>query len=99
MKKHSVVIGLLGTTLDTGRDPDRWEKWRPTVCLCQQETLVVDRLELLYQPKFAELGRLITEDIGSVSPETSVRSHSIEFENPWDLEEVYGALYEFARAY
>jgi transcriptional regulatory protein RtcR len=99
MNKQCVVIGLLGTTLDTGRGPDRWEKWRPTISLCQQDTLVVDRLELLYQPKFTELGKLVAEDIHAVSPETSVRSHFISFDNPWDLEEVYGALYEFARGY
>ncbi len=30
--------------------PKRWERWRPTVALCQQEDLLVDRLELLYPP-------------------------------------------------
>lgn len=98
-KKRTVVIGLLGTTLDTGRGPDRWEKWRPTVSLCQQDTLVIHRLELLYQQKFSSLAQAVAEDIRSVSPETTVRSHVIAFENPWNLEEVYGALHEFAKQY
>ena len=47
-RRKTVVIGMLGTVLDAGQGPRRWEKWRPTVSLCQQEDLVVDRLELLY---------------------------------------------------
>ena len=30
-----VVIGLIGTQLDSGRDSARWEKWRPSVDLCR----------------------------------------------------------------
>ncbi len=98
-EKRVVVIGLLGTTLDTGRGPERWERWRPTVSLCQQETLVVDRLELLHDLKFTSLAQVITEDVRSISPETTVRPHVVSFENPWDLEKVYGSLYQFARQY
>ncbi len=34
-----------------------------------------------------------------ISPETEVRARLIEFDNPWDFEEVYGRLHDFARAY
>jgi transcriptional regulatory protein RtcR len=97
--KRTVVIGILGTTLDNGRGAGRWEKWRPTVALCQQDNFVVHRLELLYDVKFTSLARDIAADIGSISPETTVRLHEMTFAHPWDLEEVYGALYEFARGY
>lgn len=97
--KRTVVIGILGTTLDSGHGAGRWEKWRPTVALCQQDNFLVHRLELIYDIKYAALARQITTDIGSVSPETAVRSHEMSFAHPWDLEEVYGALYEFARRY
>lgn len=98
-RKKLVVIGMLGTTLDQGKGPKRWEHWRPTVALCQHENLLVDRLELLHQRKFTALTDVIKGDLSRVSPETSVRSHTIEFENPWALEEVYEGLYDFARAY
>jgi transcriptional regulatory protein RtcR len=98
MKK--VVISLLGVTLDsTGRASSRWEKWRPTVSLCQQENLVIDRLELLYPPRSEGLARAVARDIGHVSPETEVRLHPFETPDPWDFAQVYGALYEFARTY
>lgn len=97
MKK--VVVGLLGTTLDRGQGPDRWNQWRPSVSLCQHEDLLIHRFELLYQKKFQAMADGIAEDIRSVSPETDVVLRLVEFEQPWDFEEVYGALHAFARAY
>jgi transcriptional regulatory protein RtcR len=99
MNKQLVVIGLLGPTLDTGKGPERWEKWRPTVSLCQHEDLLVARLELLYQPKFKPLANTITADIATVSPETEVRQTEIDFADAWDFEAVYGELHDFARGY
>lgn len=98
-RKRTVVLGLLGTTLDTGRQASRWERWRPTICAVQQPDLLVDRFELLYQERFADLARTILSDIRTVSPETDVRPHQVPLEDAWDFEEVYGALHDFARAY
>lgn len=47
MEKRQVVFGMLGTQLDTGSGPKRWEKWRPTVALGMHEDFVPDRVELL----------------------------------------------------
>lgn len=94
-----VVIGMLGTSLDTGRGPKRWERWRPTVSLCQHDDFVVDRLELIHDKRSASLARAVTEDIASVSPETEVVSHIMPMRDPWDFEEVYGNLHDFAAAY
>ena len=79
LQREVVVIGLLGATLDEGRGAKRWEKWRPTVALCQQENLLIKRLELLHQEKFTDLARRIIQDIETVSPETEVLQHYIEF--------------------
>src|SRR5215471_17117630 len=98
-KKKLVVIGMLGTTLDQGKGPQRWQRWRPTVALCQHENLVVDRLELLHGRRSTALVETIKGDIEQVSPETTVRTHIVEFSDPWNLEEVYEGLHEFARRY
>jgi transcriptional regulatory protein RtcR len=98
-RRRTVVIGMLGTTIDQGQGPKRWEKWRPTVALCQQEDLLVDRLELLYPRSAAVLAATVTEDIHQVSPETEVRDAVVDIQNPWDLEQVYGALLDYARSY
>jgi len=97
--KPTVVLGMLGTTLDTGQGPQRWTKWRPTVALCQQEDLVVSRLELLHAPRASALATTLVDDIRQVSPETEVRLTPLDIANPWDLEETYGALLDYARAY
>ncbi|MFL6658109.1 MAG: RNA repair transcriptional activator RtcR family protein, partial [Massilia sp.] len=39
-KKRTVVIGFIGTQLDSGKGSGRWEKWRPTVALAQYEDVV-----------------------------------------------------------
>jgi transcriptional regulatory protein RtcR len=94
-----VVIGLLGPRLDSGSLADRWNAWRPSVAICQHENLLIDRFELLYEPKETKLSGIIAADIASVSPETEVRTHPIATRDPWDFEEVYAALHDFARAY
>jgi len=97
--KNIVVIGLLGPTLDMGKQSKRWERWRPTVALCQHEDLLVNRFELLYQKRFKSLQDLVVKDIKHISPETEVVSHAVDFRDPWDLEEVYAALHDFTKAY
>ena len=95
----NVVLGYLGSQLDAGSDLDRWERWRPTVGVCQQDDMVVDRFELLADRRTRKLARTVAADIHSVSPETDVRVHETSFRDPWDFEEVYGGLYDFARTY
>ncbi|RKH60449.1 RNA repair transcriptional activator RtcR [Corallococcus llansteffanensis] len=97
--RRTVVIGMLGTTLDTGMGAQRWTRWRPTVALCQQEDLVVHRLELLHPPRVTSLAQVIQEDIAQVSPETQVRLTSLDIRDPWNLEETYGALLDHVRAH
>src|SRR4051794_1250637 len=96
----TVVIGLLGVSLDaSGKGTTRWEKWRPSVSVCQQEELLVDRLELLYPTKELGLAHAVARDIAQVSPETKVVLRALDIADPWDFEQVYSALHEFARAY
>jgi len=96
-RKRCVVVGLLGTVLDAGKGPERWERWRPTVALCQHEDLLIDRFEILHQKRMQGLARVVMEDIRSVSPETEVVGEEIEFDDPWDFEQVYAALHDYAR--
>ncbi|MFH0785028.1 MAG: RNA repair transcriptional activator RtcR [Pseudomonadota bacterium] len=97
--KKTIAIGLLGSTLDAGTGQRRWERWRPTVSLCQHEDLLIDRLEILYQKEFTSLLQRVCQDIQTVSPETEIVPHEISFQNPWDFEEVFTGLHEFARNY
>jgi transcriptional regulatory protein RtcR len=95
----NVVIGFLGSQLDVGGGSGRWQKWRPTVSICQHEELLIDRLELLHARQHHSLAQQVKADIAAVSPETEVRLHVVDLSDPWDFQEVYGRLHEFARSY
>src|SRR5687768_14594113 len=95
----TVVIGLLGTQLDSGGRAQRWERWRPTVDLCRHEDFAIDRFELLADPAQAELAATVGRDLKEVSPDTEVRHYELHFDDPWDFEEVYARLFDWARAY
>lgn len=99
-RRRLTVIGFLGSTLDQGkRGPARWDRWRPTVSLCQHEDLLVDRLVLMHGSRYEGLAKAIAADVVQVSPETAVQLEVMEIADPWDLEETYGVLRDFARRY
>jgi len=95
----TVVVGLLGANLDSGKHPDRWQIWRPSVSICRQPDLIVKRFELLHSRRETGLANVVAADIQAVSPETEVRLHQIDFDDPWNFEEVYEKLSAFARKY
>lgn len=99
MPTRNVIFGLLGTTLDVGHGPNRWERWRPTVSLAQQDDLVVHRMELMHPRQGTSLAKQVADDVRQVSPETEVRLHLVDPRDPWDFENVYTALHDFAAAY
>lgn len=99
MSKKLVAIGILGSVLDKrGKHDNRWNKWRPTIGLCNQPNLKIDRLELIHHRE-PDLAKIVANDINLVSPDTEVRLTEIPLRNPWDFEEVYTALLDFADNY
>lgn len=99
MTKKIVVIGFLGSQLDSGQGAGRWEKWRPTISLTQHEDTLIDRLELLHSVKHTALAQQLVRDIANVSPDTAVNLVPMDVFDPWDFGEMYGVLYDWARAY
>jgi transcriptional regulatory protein RtcR len=97
--RQNVVIGLLGSVLDSGFHQERWKKWRPTVSLCRHAELPIARFELLHLGIHKDTARCVASDIQRLSPSTEVRLTAQELQNPWDFEEVYGSLHDFARNY
>ncbi len=99
MIKKTVVLGLLGTILDRGKGADRWRSWRPTVDVFRHDDLLVHRFELLHGSREHALAEQVIADIRALSPETDIRTHLLDFGDPWDFEPVYGALHDFAAGY
>ena len=98
-KKKTVVLGFIGTQLDSGKGANRWERWRPSVALAQHEDVVVHRFDLLYSGPHQPLVDQVSADISAISPETTVVAHQLPIADAWDFEEVYGTLFDFARSY
>lgn len=91
-------MSLIGTQLDyVGKRVDRWSKWRPNVSLCSQEDLVVDQFHMLHDNHSSRLANNVAVDIESISPETTMTLHTINFNDPWDFEEVYAKLFDWCQ--
>lgn len=92
---RNVVIGFLGTQLDMGKR----REWRPSVQLCAHPDFPVDRLELIHDKRHHHLACNVAAALARISPETEVRLVNIDMKDPWDFQEVYGKLYDFAADY
>lgn len=92
---RNVVLGFVGTNLDTGLK----RRWRPTVSLAMHPEFPVDRLELLHDGKFDRLAGNVKREVQAISPRTEVLLHRMDLTDPWDFQEVYGKLFDFARSY
>lgn len=95
----TTVISVLGTQKDAhgGTGPSRWDTWRPTIGLVQQEDLPIDELHLILNKEFTPLAERVKADILSVSPQTKVVFDIVQLVNPWDFEEVYEKFYDYAK--
>ncbi|WP_420583700.1 RNA repair transcriptional activator RtcR family protein [Ruegeria sp.] len=91
----NVIIGFLGTQLDMGKK----RRWKPTPSLTIHDHFEVDRLELLHDHKFNRLAHQVKREIEELSPATEVLLHRMDLDDPWDFQEVYGKLFDFARDY
>jgi len=92
---RNVVLGFLGTQLDAGKK----RRWRPTPSLIAQEGFDVDRIELLHDHRHHRLAVQVKADIEAASPHTEVLLQRLDLADPWDFQEVYGKLFDFARGY
>ena len=94
------MISVLGTQKDAhgGAGPARWDTWRPTIGLVQQESLPIDELHLVLNKEYLPLAERVKADIDSVSPRTKVVFDIVQLKDPWDFEEVYGKFYDYAKS-
>ena len=99
MARKTVCIGILGIKLDAAKFHRRRERWRPTHSLVLHDDLQVDQLELLYPTDNLKLAETIQKDIQKERDETKVNLHAVDFDDPWDFEEVFEKLHDFARGY
>ncbi len=96
----NIIIGILGARLDhAGLGKRRLERWRPSISLLMHANLVVDEFVLIHHEEEQELAGLTLRDMAVVSPHTRLTAYKVDYENPWDFEQVYSQLHEFTRSY
>ncbi len=100
-KGKNVVISIIGSVLDAkGRGKSkRFYQWRPNFAIALHEELAIDRFDLLYNRPENRLAKQIGDDIKGHNDQAEVNLHHINYRNPWDFEEVYAKLHEFAVNY
>jgi transcriptional regulatory protein RtcR len=96
-RRPTAVVGVVGSKLDAPSRRTSWESWRPTVAIGMQDDLEVARLDLLHLPADEWLARQVARDFAQVSPGTRIALHALAVTDPWDLEQVYTALFAFAK--
>ncbi len=99
VNRENVLIGIVGSHLDSGFHQERWNKWRPTVSLANQKDLKFSRVELIHSPEHKDIAGCVAADIRRVSEGTRVDLCEQAINDPWDLEEVYGHLHDFTKKY
>ncbi len=92
---RNVVLGFLGTKLDMGKK----RRWKPTLSLATHPNVQIDRLEILHDQRFNRLAHQVKREIEEASPDTEVLLQTLDLKDPWDFQEVYGKLFDFARSY
>ena len=80
-------------------DAGKKRRWRPSIALTKHVDFPVERLELIYDHRFSRLAHSIKQEIETDQAATEVLLQRIDLRNPWDSQEVYGALFDFARNY
>ncbi|MGR8978735.1 MAG: RNA repair transcriptional activator RtcR [Gammaproteobacteria bacterium] len=97
---NTVVIGLLGARLDhAGFGKKRLERWRPTVSLVMHASLPIDEFVLIYHPDERELAGITVRDMRERSPHTQITVYPVDYDDPWDFEQVFSRLLDFTRSY
>lgn len=96
----NIVIGILGQRLDhLGYGNRRWLRWRPTMSLLMHHDFQVDELVLVYHKGDEKLLALTTKDAHQTCLNIKISSYMLDYDDPWDFEQVYSQLHDFSHAY
>lgn len=97
---NNVVVSILGQRLDNvGYGAKRWFRWRASLSLLMHHDFQVDELVLLHHKEDENLLKLTIKDIEQTCLNIKVTTHLIDYDDPWDFEQVYGQLHDFAHSY
>jgi transcriptional regulatory protein RtcR len=100
MKKSIVLFGLLGLYSDA-RHEDNPDKWRPTLSIfdkTNQASFPVARFHLIHNSDITDMAQSVKDEIQTVSRQTEIVLHRMDFKDPWDFAEVNDRLTQFLQS-
>ncbi len=96
----NIVISILGARLDHhGYGQKRWLRWRPNLSILMHHEFAVDEFVLIHHHEEEQLASLTLRDINTLAPWTRISSYRVNYDNPWDFEQVYAQLHDFTSQY
>lgn len=100
-KGKNVVISIVGSVLDAkGRGKTkRFYQWRPNFALALHDELNIDQFEFIHGRPEKRLVKQLQTDIQGYNDKAIINQHYIDYRDPWDFEEIYSKLHEFAASY
>ena len=97
---NNIIVGILGQRLDSvGFGNRRWLRWRPTISLLMHHDFQVDELVLIHHKDDQALADLTLRDAKTLCLDIKTSSYLVDYDDPWDFEEVYSQLHDFAHHY
>ncbi len=97
---NNIVVSILGQRLDNvGFGNKRWFRWRATLSLLQHHDFQVDEIVLLHHKEDDRLLNLTMRDIEQTCLNIKISTYLIDYDDPWDFEQVYSQLHDFAHSY
>jgi len=97
---NNIAVSILGQRLDNvGYGNKRWFRWRPTFSLLQHHDFQVDEIILLHQADETRLLKMTVDDIKQSCLDIKVTTHLVDYDDPWDFEQVYSELHDFAHSH
>lgn len=97
---NNVVVSILGARLDhAGVGKRRWYRWRPNLSILMHHDFPVDEFVLIYHKEEQALVDLTLNDMRQVAPFTQVSTYCVNYDDPWDFEQVYAQLHDVMQQY
>jgi transcriptional regulatory protein RtcR len=97
---NNIVVSILGQRLDNvGFGNKRWLRWRPTMSLLMHHDFPVDELVLIHHKDDLNLASLTMRDVNTLCLDIKITTYVVDYDDPWDFEQVYSQLHDFSHSY
>jgi len=96
--KEVDIIGILGKEKDFGNNKNYNKSWRPTVEVVKSDQWTVKYYHIIVDDSTTkDMRDKIENDIRELSPTTKIKYYEMNWEDPWEFEDVYVSLFDLSK--